>query len=152
MKKKDRELIFNKFGGRCSYCGDELQKGWHIDHSEPIRRKTKITGRIFVTKDTGTIATEADIETGNYKILPSRTVPDGCHKPEYDNIENMMPACPSCNINKHSMNIEEFRSFIARFIKSLNKTNVQYKVSKRYGLIKETMKPVVFYFETLKNK
>ena len=45
------------------------------------------------------------------------------------------------------MNLEEFRMFIARFVRSLNKTNVQYKVAKRYGLIEETGNPVIFYFE-----
>ncbi len=29
--KKQRELIFNKYGGKCAYCGCELAKGWHID-------------------------------------------------------------------------------------------------------------------------
>lgn len=38
MKKKEREIVFNKFRGRCSYCGCELQKGWHVDHIEPIVR------------------------------------------------------------------------------------------------------------------
>ena len=37
-KKKDREIIFNKFGGRCAYCGCELQKGWHVDELLPIVR------------------------------------------------------------------------------------------------------------------
>lgn len=42
MKKKEiRNLIKGKFGGRCSYCGLELTKGWHIDHLEPIRRQEK---------------------------------------------------------------------------------------------------------------
>jgi 5-methylcytosine-specific restriction endonuclease McrA len=38
MKKIDRALIFNKYGGRCAYCGDALQHGWHADHIEPIIR------------------------------------------------------------------------------------------------------------------
>jgi hypothetical protein len=38
MKKTDRELIFNKYGGKCAYCGCELEKGWHTDHIEPIVR------------------------------------------------------------------------------------------------------------------
>lgn len=39
ITKKQREGIYDKYGGRCSYCGDELQKGWHIDHIEPILRR-----------------------------------------------------------------------------------------------------------------
>ena len=34
MTKKERELIFNKYNGKCAYCGCELKKGWHIDHIE----------------------------------------------------------------------------------------------------------------------
>ena len=37
MNKKDRELIFNKYGGKCAYCGCELTKGWHVDEFEPVR-------------------------------------------------------------------------------------------------------------------
>lgn len=41
VSKKDREIIFNKFGGRCAYCGCELTKGWHVDEVEPVRRNRK---------------------------------------------------------------------------------------------------------------
>ena len=40
-KKEKREFIFNKFGGKCAYCGCDLQKGWHVDELEPIRRNYK---------------------------------------------------------------------------------------------------------------
>ncbi len=33
MKKKDRELIYNKYGGRCAYCGDELDATFQVDHA-----------------------------------------------------------------------------------------------------------------------
>ena len=39
--KKDREIIFNKYGGKCSYCGDPLQKGWHVDELLPVKRNHK---------------------------------------------------------------------------------------------------------------
>jgi 5-methylcytosine-specific restriction endonuclease McrA len=38
MKVKDRQFIFDKYGGRCAYCGCELNKGWHVDHIEPVDR------------------------------------------------------------------------------------------------------------------
>jgi 5-methylcytosine-specific restriction endonuclease McrA len=63
---------------------------------------------------------------------------------------NYNPACASCNINKHSASLEDFRRLIGGFIPSLNKYSTQYKLAKRYGLVVETDKPVVFYFETLK--
>lgn len=58
-----------------------------------------------------------------------------------------MPACASCNINKHSMSLEEFRMLIEGFMKHLNELNTQYKIAKRYGLVIEDIKPIVFYFE-----
>ena len=72
---------------------------------------------------------------------------DGCMNPQWDTIENKMPACPSCNINKHSLDIEKFRDLIQGFVNSLNKRSTQYKMIKKYGLIEETGKPVKFYFE-----
>ncbi|WP_234733946.1 hypothetical protein [Tellurirhabdus bombi] len=122
--KKEREIIFNKFGGRCAYCGCELVKGWHVDELEPCRRNLK------------------------YDRRKRRWVPDGTYKhPERLHIDNQMPACASCNINKHSLSLEEFRKLVGGFIKSLNLYSTQYKIAKRYGFIQEIEKPVVFYFE-----
>ena len=39
--KKKRKLIFDKYVGRCAYCGCELQKGWHVDELLPVRRNMK---------------------------------------------------------------------------------------------------------------
>ncbi len=36
MKKSDRQKVFDKYEGRCAYCGCELVKGWHVDHIDPI--------------------------------------------------------------------------------------------------------------------
>jgi hypothetical protein len=83
------------------------------------------------------------------EIEPVRRNPDGtCMHPERFHIDNQNPACASCNINKHSASLEAFRSLIAGFMKHLNVVNTQYKIAKRYGLVSETNKPVVFYFET----
>ena len=60
--KKEREIIKNKFGGKCAYCGEDLPgRGWHVKH--------------------------------------------------------------------------------------LNERNTQYKMAKKYGLVKENIAPIVFHFE-----
>ena len=132
-KKKDRELIFNKYKGRCAYCGEELQKGWHVDELLPVVRLWKYK------KD----------ENGEYEMDKY-----GCNikvnymeYPERLTIDNQMPSCPSCNINKHSLSLEGFRNLIQNFTTSLNRDSTQYKIAKRYGLIEETQKRVIFYFE-----
>lgn len=124
MKNSDRQIIFDKYEGRCAYCGCELQKGWHVDEIEPIRR--------------------------NWEYVNDKKVYTGCMHPERLTIENQNPACPSCNINKHSESLENFRNNIAAYMKHLNEISTQYKIAKRYGLIKETGSEVVFYFETYK--
>lgn len=127
MKVSDRQRIFNKYGGKCSYCGCDLAKGWHVDELEPCRRR---------------YTEEYDDNTGKwFRRL------NGYDHPERLNIDNQMPACASCNINKHSMSLEDFRKLIAGFKKHLNEVNTQYKISKRFGLVYETDKPVIFYFE-----
>lgn len=128
MTKSNRELIRLKYNNRCAYCGCELQKGWHVDEVEPVRRN---------------YSTEYDqIKQKYVRKFVSYTNPEKLH------IDNQIPACASCNINKHSDSIENFRSLIQGFKKHLNEINTQYKISKRFGLVVEVDKPVVFYFET----
>jgi hypothetical protein len=98
-----------------------LEKRWHVDELLPVRRNIKWDKR------------------------KNRYVWDGtCEHPERLNIDNQMP---SCNINKHSMGLEDFRYFIFNLVKNLNKYSTQFKIAKRFGLVNETGNDVVFYFE-----
>jgi 5-methylcytosine-specific restriction endonuclease McrA len=126
MTKSDRQAIFNKYNGRCAYCGCELTKGWHADHIEPILRDSRWNRNKGRFEQTGT-----------------------CERPENENMDNYNPACPSCNIQKNSFTVEQFRENIKQFVSSLNQYSTQYKFAKRYGLIRETNIEVKFYFETL---
>ena len=38
ISKKDRELIRQKFGGKCAYSGTILEDDWQVDHIKPLRR------------------------------------------------------------------------------------------------------------------
>ncbi|SFC89489.1 hypothetical protein [Spirosoma endophyticum] len=71
-----------------------------------------------------------------------------CKHPKRLHINNQMPACASCNINRHAMSLEEFRRLVGGFFTSPNRDSVQYRIAKRYGFIGELTKPVVFYFES----
>jgi 5-methylcytosine-specific restriction endonuclease McrA len=128
MSKKLRDFLFNKYNGRCAYCGDMLEKGWHIDEIEPVRRNhiyDRVKKKFVINKD------------------------NPMQHPERLTIENQNPSCPSCNINKHSLSLEEFRLLIKGFTKHLNEKSTQYKIAKRYGLVQENEIDVVFYFEKI---
>jgi hypothetical protein len=150
MNKKDRQIIFDKFGGKCAYCGCDLEKGWHVDELEPCKRKFKYVNAHWKNKVTGetSISGHWIRNQSDWIYIKAKHIPDGCMFPERLTIENQMPACASCNINKHSLSLEEFRSLIQGFMKHLNELNTQYKIAKRYGLVKEDIKPIVFYFES----
>lgn len=137
MKKSDRLIVFNKYGGRCAYCGCELQKGWHVDEILPVIRSE----RYVYGADGKRIRCPIKKEWKTEKYM---------EHPERLHIDNQNPACASCNMLKSSMSLESFRSIIAGFINSLNSYTNQYKFAKRYGLVTETNIPVIFYFETLK--
>lgn len=128
MTQKDRQLIFEKYNGKCAYCGCELEKGWHVDEIEPVRRN-----KVW--------------NSNKARFEPDKANP--MMYPERLNIDNQNPSCRSCNINKHSGSIEDFRSLIKGFKKHLNEHSTQYKIAKRYGLVTETEVEVKFYFETI---
>jgi len=134
MNKKTREIIFNKYGGRCAYCGCPLEKGWHVDEIEPVRRYEQ-----YAKDENG----ERIFDRIKHQYVMVKT----CMHPERFHVDNQNPSCPSCNINKHGDSLEDFRKNIAGYLKSLNLRMVQYKMAKKYGLVEETDKPVVFYFE-----
>ena len=129
MKKSDRNKIFEKYGGKCAYCGCDLTKNWHADHIQPIVRDSKW-----------------DRQSGRF--VNSGT----CRNPGNEILENYNPACPSCNIQKNSFTVEQFRENIRQFVNSLNEYNTQYKFAKRYGLIVETGASVKFFFETFSDE
>lgn len=132
IKKSERKIVFDKYDGKCAYCGCELQKGWHVDHVEPCRRITEtvqVKGKWMFTE----------------KVI-------GYANPKANHIDNYMPSCPSCNINKHGDTIEGFRESIKGYLRSLNLRIVQYKMVKKYGLVLETEDEVVFHFEKVKAK
>lgn len=127
MTKSDRQIVFDKYNGRCAYCGCELSKGWHIDHITPIRRNES----------------DNSIELRNrYRKIPLVR--------GENSINNFNPACRQCNIWKSTYSIEQFRKEVSEQITRLNNYSSNYRNAKRFGLVIEVVKPVEFYFEILK--
>ena len=119
MKKSDRQIVFNKFGGRCAYCGNELPlKGWHCDHIDPIMRGY----------------TQEQAERAKFKKGS-------------DDIENKYPACRRCNLWKGAFTVERFRQEIREQPVRINRDVAGYRLAKAFGLIGETDMEVTFYFE-----
>ncbi len=125
LTKAQRAALREKFGGRCAYCGNPLGEKWHADHIEHVERELqRVPGRGLVA-------------TGRM------------HRPERDTLENMNPACPPCNIDKHSMSLEDWRGIIERSNQVLQRDVSTSRRAVRYGLVHLMDKPVLFYFEQL---
>lgn len=132
ISKAKREQIKAKSGGVCWYCGNPLpKKGWHVDHVMPVIRETAEVPRnerkkheVFEVKKTGKVAF-----------------------PDRECMDNMVPACASCNLFKSVLSVEEFRYELEKQIERGRKNSVNFRTAERFGLIKIIHKPVVFWFE-----
>ena len=126
LTKADRELLRVKFGGRCAYCGDPLGETWHADHFRPVKRIIQyVSGK-------GAVTTSECYHTARHCL------------------DNMMPACPPCNIDKHSMDIEDWRRKLQDATNVLERNSPTYRHAKRFKLLHETGVSVTFYFEAQK--
>lgn len=81
-------------------------------------------------------------------LKPIRRDQDGgCEYPERHTFDNFMPSCVSCNRDKNTYQLETWRSMLYNKVNVLNRDFTPYKIAKRYGLVVETDKEIVFYFE-----
>lgn len=68
-----------------------------------------------------------------------------------DELDNMLPACRSCNHYKDSMTIELFRQSVERWPEILMRDSVTYRNAVRFGVVTPTPHQVMFYFEREEN-
>lgn len=61
-----------------------------------------------------------------------------------------MPTCRVCNKWKSTFTIDEFKKEIFEQVKILNDYSTNYRMAKKYDLVIENVKPIVFYFEHMK--
>lgn len=124
--KVDRNKILAKTDGHCAYCGIDLSKSrWQVDHIIP-KQNFK-----WHVKNNHNIP----------KFLSNLTEHDVNH------IDNLFAACQSCNNYKSTLHLELFRHELGQLVIRLQKTSSIYRISKRFGHIKETNEPIRFYFE-----
>lgn len=122
MDKKVREIVYNKYNGRCAYCGCQLGTKWHVDHIEPVYRTWK------------------DEDQFNKLIKRKRGT---------DDLTNLNPSCPRCNKWKSTFSLEQFREEIGKQVERLRRDSSGFRMAMDYRLIEETCSKVVFYFETI---
>lgn len=73
-------------------------------------------------------------------------------KPELDTLENMNPACPPCNLDKHAQSLEGWRKAIQRSNEVLQRDVSTFRRAVRYGLVQLSDRPVAFHFEQVAAK
>lgn len=70
-------------------------------------------------------------------------------RPENHRIDNMMPSCSPCNLDKAVFTIEQWRAKLQRSAEVLARNVSTYRHAVRFGQVVETGAPVLFYFERL---
>lgn len=66
----------------------------------------------------------------------------------HDNsIDNLMPSCRMCNYYKGVYTIEQFRNNLKDTLMRNVRLPFDYRLALKYGLVKEDVKPIEFYFE-----
>lgn len=119
MNARTRMLVYDKYGGRCAYCGRELRLDeMQVDHIVPVWR-------------------------GHGK----GSHPYGRDKGS-DTPDNYNPACRACNFRKGTLSVEEFRKALREQCAGAVKRSFQVRQSIAYGLLSWHDKEIVFYFET----
>lgn len=120
LTKSQRAALREKFGGRCAYCGCDLIDGFHADHFEPVLR-----GYAPLTEEnrSGVLHLARDV------------------------VENMMPSCRPCNLDKAAYTLEQWRGKLSRSFDSLARYSSTYRHALRFGMLDEKRAPIIFYFE-----
>jgi hypothetical protein len=67
-----------------------------------------------------------------------------------DTLDNMLPACRSCNHYKSRMPLEGFRKMVENMPTALMRDSVTYRNAVRFGLVEPKPHSVKFYFEYLR--
>jgi 5-methylcytosine-specific restriction endonuclease McrA len=125
MKTSKRQLILDKFGGRCAYCGVLPAGKLQVDHIIPKEYFIR-----FVQK-------------GNVpQFLKHLTTSDVNH------LDNLFPACQPCNFYKSTMGLETFRTELSRIPERIYTKSFALRLAVNYSLVEiPDVEPVVFFFE-----
>jgi 5-methylcytosine-specific restriction endonuclease McrA len=126
MTQKTRELVWNKYGHRCAYCGKSLQyKEMQVDHLFPQHMKHLIDCPNMHKEDMGEWQINVD---------------------HIDHIDNLMPACRRCNFYKGGEALHYYRKKMQTIQDRLRKVYI-VNVAEDFGIVKIQPWDGKFYFE-----
>ena len=121
MNKETRKFIYEKYNAHCAYCGIKM-----------------------TIKE---MQVDHLVSQFHFKFNMAKAYTD-----KYLNdISNLMPSCRVCNKWKSAHSLEAFRNEIKEQIHRLNSYSSNYRFAKKYNLVQETPREIVFYFEQLKH-
>lgn len=131
LTKKQRAELREMFGGRCAYCGVELNGKWHGDHVEPLYRQPG-----YVRK-------------GFRDIVPDVIVKARLLRPHNDRDDNLFPACIPCNIDKGVESIEDWREWLQEgMVRTMRDNIANFRHAERFRRLTINTEPIVFWLET----
>ncbi len=87
-----------------------------------------------------------DLEYKNMQV--DHIIPlNGWREEGADTLDNMFPACRSCNHYKSRSTLEGFRRMVEAMPDTLMRDSTTYRNAVRFGLVIPNKKPIIFYFE-----
>jgi len=122
-------------------------------YEPPKRRKLTKAERLAVYDKCGGRCAYCGCEISINQMQVDHVIPMEFHDAykatgeDIDCIDNMLPACRSCNNYKSSLTLEKFRSAIERWPEVLKRDSVTYRNALRFGMVTANPRQVEFYFE-----
>lgn len=156
MTKKDRQIIFDKYAGKCAYTGKPLLDEWEVDHitSKSMYEKIKVSDSYFKHKISGEKITKDQYaslpsfeEMSNYKHIGAVFKPhESCN-----DISNLVPAIKIINHYKRGHDLEGFRQYMLSFHLRLKKLPKKTMVDRTKRRIQYMMKVAELFDITVDN-
>lgn len=138
MNKRIRELVYSKYDGHCAYCGKKIaMKDMQVDHLYSKYLYSCYKDKIEDLRLHPERYTE-------YEREHAKGFPDNI-----DDLDNLMPACRSCNFRKGEMQLDMFREELRKQAATEMQKRFQARQSVDYGLIEWHDHEITFYFEKI---
>lgn len=64
-----------------------------------------------------------------------------------NDIDNLLPACRSCNHYKSTLTVEKYRAYLSGIYARLMRDSIPFQVGIRFGIFEHRTDKIVFYFE-----